>query len=218
VRTKVGEYFGLVDPTEHVQNHWDILPDERPVLVWKYIPLLGSGRAVLEVVTKRFRRDSLVLSNTKTATRKEVAYLFSKSNEEDSMSNATQIIELAKTGDKAATEEALKSSLGQAVKRALFMAERKNEFLAIPVLQELSIKYGVTKAKKTELTEKEGKVVTLTKDGKVDSRVFDAILKKANKVGAVTATSGKGANLIIRNQEADAFIKACKMVVGITVS
>ena len=219
MRTKVGEYFGLVDPTEHVQKNWDIMPPERPVLLWKYNPFFGSGKAVLEVIHKRFRRDSLELtSNTETATRKEVAHLFSKNKEEDSMSNATEIIEIAKSGDVQATEAALKSAIGTAVKRSLFMAEKRNEFLAIPVLQELSVKYGVTKAKATDLTEKEGKTINLAKDSKVDSRVFDAILKKANKVGAVTATSGKGATMIIRNKEADAFIKACKMVVGITVS
>jgi len=132
------------------------------------------------------------------------------------MSNSNSIIELAKSGDVAKVEEALQSAIGQAIKRALWVAEKKDEFTAIPVLQDLQTKYGGVKTKQA-LAPKDSKSVKLTKSDKVDDRVWQAILNKANKIGAVTKSTSKNAECSIEKTKADTFIKALKGIAGITV-
>lgn len=134
------------------------------------------------------------------------------------MANSNAIIDIARTGDVKATEDALQSAIGQAVKRALWVAERKDEFMAIPVLQELDGKYnpgGKASAPVAEI--KDAKDLKLTKDSKLDDRVWQAILKKANKVGVVVKSSGNVAEVKIPKKEADAFGKAVAAVKGITI-
>lgn len=183
------------------------------------MPFFTDGRPEIELVRTTFRRDALVelQRNVNIAEKRIVQTLFS--NEEDDMSNATDIITIAATGDVKATEEALQSSIGQAVKRALWLANKKDEFMAIPVLEELSAKYGGGgEVKAATLDEKEGKVLKLAKADSVDDRVWQAILKKANKIGAVTKSAAKNAEMIVRKKEADTFIKAVSGVKGITIA
>lgn len=195
------------------------MPGDRPILLLRYVPFFTDGRPEIELVRTTFRRDALVelQRNVNIAEKRIVQTLFS--NEEDDMSNATDIITIAATGDVKATEEALQSSIGQAVKRALWLANKKDEFMAIPVLEELSAKYGGGgEVKAATLDEKEGKVLKLAKADSVDDRVWQAILKKANKIGAVTKSAAKNAEMIVRKKEADTFIKAVSGVKGITIA
>lgn len=222
VKNKVGEYFGLVDPKGFLTEYWDELKGSHVIPVQKFQPILNTitegrwGSMRFEVVTKKFRRDYLQLTKEPDLVSKQ--FLNSFFSEEDEMANSNAIIEIAKTGDVAKTEEALQSAIGQAVKRALWVAERNDEFLAIPVLQDLQAKYcGVAAKGDPTITEKDGKIVKLVKGQQVDDRVWQAILKKASKIGAVVKSSGNRAELIIRKKEVDVFVKASKAVAGITV-
>lgn len=134
------------------------------------------------------------------------------------MANSNGIIEIARTGDVKATEDALQSAIGQAIKRALWVAERNDEFMAIPILQELDVKYNPGGAKAVATTEiKDAKDIKLTKDAKLDDRIWQAILKKANKVGVVAKASGNVAEIKLPKKQADAFVKAVQAVKGITI-
>lgn len=128
------------------------------------------------------------------------------------------IIDSAKEGDVKKVEEILNAEIGRAIRRALWVAEKKDEFTAIPVLQDLQAKYGgvVSKGDQT-LTKKDGKSIKLSKSDKVDDRVWQAILKKASKIGAIVKSTNNRAELIIRKKEADVYMKAAKAVNGITV-
>ena len=167
----------------------------------------------------RFRRDTLEIKrNLDIAERKIVQTLFTKT-EEAEMANATQIIEMAKTGDVTKTEEALQSAIGQAVKRALWVAKKNDEFNAIPVLTELNAKYNPGGKASTPVEEiKDGKSVKLQKSSSVDDRVWQAILKKAGKVGAVTRATATLAEITLPKKQADTFVKAVQAVKGITVN
>lgn len=220
MQTKAGEYFGLADPYGIIVDAWDNLPESRPVLVYKFDGIYGRQGIEVVVVQKKFRRDYLLLKrNLELAERQLVQNLFSNiQSEELDMSNAKAIIEIASTGDVKKTEEALQSAIGQAVKRAIWVAEKNNNFMAIPVLNELDAKYnpGGVQAAPAEI--KDAKEVKLNKSSSLDDRVWQAILKKANKVGAVTKSSGNVAEIKVPKKEADAFVKACQAVKGITVS
>lgn len=218
MRSKSGEYFGLLDPNGNITEAWIDLPGERPIIVQKYNPMFGNGKPQIEVITRRFRRDALQLTKEQFASRDVVLGLFTNNNEEDEMSS-NEIIESARGGDPKAVEEVLNQEIARALKRALWVAEKKDEFAAIPVIQDLQTKYGGVAVGKgdTTLTEKDGKSVKLSKTEKVDDRVWRAILKKASKIGAVVKSSGNRAELIIRKKEVEVFAKAAKAVNGITV-
>jgi len=214
INQKTGEYFGLVDANGILTELWEELPPERPVLVNKYSMTYGTGKPKVEVVTKCFRRDALQLTKEQLISKSQFLSLF---QEEDTMSSKA-IIESAKTGDVKNVEELLHLEIGRAIKRAIWVAEREDEFLAIPVLQDLSVKYGgITSKGDTTLTEKDGKSVKITKTEKVDDRVWQAILKKASKIGAIVKSAGNRAELIIRKKEVETFVKATKAVSGVSV-
>lgn len=234
VKTRVGEYFGLYDPTERIAELWDDLPEDAVIKVNKYDPRLGTGKPTVELITKKFLRGSLELIKEQMASKEIVLNLFSEEYFMDAKVNgkvdgsekeaaertstSQNLINAAKTGDPKAVEEAIFAEVGRAIHRALWVAEKQDEFLAIPVLQDLKVKYGGEKVKvDTSVTAKDGKVVKLAKSEKVDDRVWSAILKKAGKVGAVTKSTGNRAECIIFKAEADTFIKAVKAVAGITV-
>lgn len=217
VKTKSGEYFGLVDPTGMVTENWDDLPDGRPIMVHKYGMMYGTSSAQIEIITKKFRRDSLELQEGQLATKEQVVNLFTN-KQEDFMSTSANLIKSATVSGIAGVEEQIKAEVGAAIKRALWVAEKNDEFAAIPILQELSAKYcGTTIKTDTTLTEKDGKVVKLSKGEKVDDRVWAAILKKVSKIGGITKSTANRAECIISKKEADVFIKAVKAVAGITV-
>lgn len=187
----------------------------------------------MELITKKFLRGSLELIKEQMASKEIVLNLFSEEYFMDAKVNSKNgsekeaaertstsqsLINAAKTGDPKAVEEAIFAEVGRAIHRALWVAEKTDEFLAIPVLQDLKVKYGGEKVKvDTTVSAKDGKVVKLAKSEKVDERVWAAILKKVQKVGAVTKSTGNRAECIIYKDEADVFIKAVKAVAGITV-
>lgn len=220
VQTKAGEYFGLVDPYGVIEDAWDSLPEGRAIQVQKYDGMYGSQGVEVVIVQKKFRRDYLRLErNSQLAERQLVQNLFSSTfSEELEMSNAKAIIEIAETGDVKKTEEALQSAIGQAVKRAMWVAERNNNFMAIPVLQELDAKYNPGGRQSASVEIKDAKEVKLNKGSSLDDRVWQAILRKANKIGAVTRSTSTVAEINVPKKEADAFVKACQAVKGITVS
>lgn len=127
------------------------------------------------------------------------------------------IVEAAKISAEK-VEEALESEVSKALKRALWVAEKKDEFAAIPVINDLIAKHGgvVSKGDIT-LTQKDATSVKLAKASSVDDRVWQAILKKASKIGVVTKSSGNRAELLIRKKEVEIFTKAVQAVNGITV-
>jgi len=221
VQTRAGEYFGLVDPYGIIEEYWDQLPESQTVIVTKYDGLWGKYGIEVRAVQARFRRDSLKLKRDQDlAERQIVKNLFNNTNnEEATMANANDIITIAKTGDVKKTEDALQSAIGQAVKRALWVAEKKDEFMAIPVLQELDAKYNPSGAKANPVVEiKDAKDIKLVKNGNVDDRVWSAILKKAGKLGAVRKSTGNTAEISIPKKEAETFIKAVQAVKGIAIS
>lgn len=181
--------------------------------------MYGLQGVEVKRVGSKFRRDALTMynRNLEIAEKHLVQNLFNQSTEEDEMANSNTIIEIAATGDVKKTEEILQSAIGQAVKRALWAAKRKDEFLAIPVLQELNAKYNPGGTQTTAVEIKDAKDVKLTKSGAVDDRVWSAILKKADKIGAVRKSSGNVAEISLPKKESDTFVKAVQAVKGITV-
>ena len=220
VQTKAGEYFGLVDPTGFLVEEWENLPEGRAILVQKYEGMFGKQGIEIVVSQTKFRRDALKMyqKNLEIAERKLVENLFNNSTEDDIMANSNEIIEIARTGNVKATEEALQSAIGQAVKRALWVAERKDEFMAIPVLQELNEKYNPGGAKTVTTEIKDAKDIKLTKVADLDDRIWQAVLKKANKIGVVVKAFGHTAEIKLPKKEADTFVKAVQAVKGITIS
>lgn len=221
VQTKAGEYFGLVDPTGFLVEEWDNLPEGRTILVQKYEGMCGKQGIEIVLKQSKYRRDALKMyqKNLKIAERQLVETLFNNSTEDDIMANANEIIEIARTGNVKATENALQSAIGQAIKRALWVAEKKDEFMAIPVLQELNEKYNPGGAKAVATTEiKDAKDIKLTKVADLDDRIWQAVLKKANKIGVVIKASGNIAEIKLPKKEADTFVKAVQAVKGITIS
>ena len=194
-------------------------------MLQKFVPYFSSGYPEIQVVSPflerfKYRRDYLVKleRNKELAEKQLVENLFNNSTEDDIMSNSNAIINIARTGDVKATENALQSAIGQAIKRALWVAERKDEFMAIPVLQELDGKYNPGgKSSAPAATIKDAKDLKLTKDSKLDDRIWQAILKKANKLGVVVKSSGNVAEVKIPKKEAEVFSKAVAAVRGIIV-
>lgn len=217
VKTNVGEYFGLVDPTGIIAENWNDLPDDRPVLVNKYCPRFGSGQAQIELISKKFIKGKLQLLREQLASKQMVLNLFNQSNEEDFMSTSANLIKAAKEGGVQGVEEQIKAEIAAAVKRALWVARKQDEFVAQPILEELTVKYGGAKVTTSSEAPKDGKAIKLSKTDKVDSRVWDAILKKVAKIGAITKSTPNRAECVVDKKEADTFIKAAKAVVGITV-
>lgn len=206
--------FTLVDPEGNIVNTWDILPKDRPITCKKYTVVYTGNQPRVQLITKIFRCDVLSLTKEEIPDKEFLNNFFTR---EATMANAQEIIDVAKTGDVAKTEEALQSAIGQAIKRALWLAEKKDEFTAIPVLQDLSVKYGGS-VRKTDVAPKDGKQVLLAKDAKVDDRVWQAILKKASKLGAVLSSSATKATISISKKELESFTAAAKAVVGISVT
>lgn len=220
MQTRAGEYFSLVDPYGIIEEYWDQLPESQTVIVTKYDGLWGKYGIEVRAVQARFRRDSLKLKRDQDlAERQIVKNLFNYTNNEEAiMANANDIINLAKTGDVEITERALQSAIGQAVKRALWVAEKKDEFLAIPILQELDAKYNPSAKANPVVEIKDAKDIKLVKNGNVDNRVWNAILKKAGKLGAVRKNTGNTAEISIPKKEAETFTKAVQAVKGIAIS
>lgn len=234
VKTQVGEYFGLYDPTKRIGELWDELPEDAVIQINKYDPRLGSGRPEVKLITKKFLRGSLqLMRDQELASKQIVLNLFSeeysmdprvndKENGEKEAAERTctsqNLINAAKSGAPKVVEEAIFAEVGRAISRALWVAEKTDEFGAIPVLQDLKVKYGGEKVKvNTTVSAKDGKVVKFSKSEKVDERVWAAILKKVQKVGAVTKSTGNRAECIIYKDQADTFIKAVRAVAGVTV-
>jgi hypothetical protein len=227
VKTKIGEYFGLVDPTGFLTEEWDIIPGDRVVIVEKYVPILHGNKAVdtymiqFNLERDKYRKDAIVKFNKyiNLATKKLLETFFNTNNEESEMANSTNIVDIAKTGDVAKTESALQSAIGQAIKRALWVAEKRDEFLAIPVLQELDAKYNPAGVKnQPEIVIANPVTVTLEKADSIDVRVWNAIIKKGAKLGMVLNSNNKKAEMQLPKKEAVHFIKAVEAVKGIKVS
>lgn len=216
VRSRTGEYFGLAN--EFHSEYWNDLAPDTIITVQKYSPHFGDGAAHLDLVTRKFRRDGLTLEKTEQLARQELVLNLFTNNEEDFMSTSSNLIKAAKEGGAEAVEAAIKVETARAIHRALWVAEKTDDFAAIPVLQDLEAKYAGVKVKvDPTLTEKDGKAVKLSRSDKVDERVWAAILKKVSKIGAVTKSTANRAECIIQKKEAETFIKAAKSVNGITV-
>lgn len=217
VKTNVGEYFGLVDPTGIIEEYWDQLGDNTVIQVNKYNPLFGSGAPQIELISKKFLKGKLQLIKEQLASKEHVLNLFNNSSEEDFMSTSSNLINAAKEGGVAAVEAQIQVEIAAAINRALWVANKQDEFVAIPVMEELKVKYGGGKVKTSTEAPKDGKTIKLARSEKVDQRVWEAILRKVSKIGAVTKSTATRAECVVSKTEAEAFTKAAKAVNGISV-
>lgn len=210
VSTKVGEYLGLVDT--HIVKMWNELPPGRPVLVTRYNSLFGKQGTEIKFVKSALNHPEIVTS-------REYESLFNlNSYKEDDMSLSKDLVKIAAEKGLEALEAVLQERMKIIIKRAAKYAEEHCEFVAIPVITAIQVKYGTPVKSGDILDAKETKKVKLAKFGDINEAVWIAIMGKAAKIGVIMSNQNGKATLRIKNDEYTTFVKAAKLVKGLSVT
>lgn len=209
VQHQAGVYFGLVE--SHLAEIWEILPDERPIMVTRYCGIYGEQGTTMEYRKGYFKKPE------KKSLDEIQSLLISIQNEEDSMSITADLLKVVNAGGAEAFEKALQERVKVMIRRCAKQAEENCEFVAMAAIATVQEKYGTPVQAGQVLDTKESKEIKLQKSKEVPGPVWDAILGKASKLGFIMSNSGDKAVIRIRNEQAKVFEKAVAAVKGITI-
>lgn len=217
LKSIAGEYFGI----ELTEQQFDSIPPDSHVMVSQVCPFYSDGVPELKFMTgRKFVKSYLQKTGESEMPLLEFddpESLQSLSEEEFEMSTK-RLIAFAAEGQLDAAETYLSKLCHRAVQSAIRVAERKNEFLAIPQLQELQSRYkSGESAIAVKPLEKDARILKISRTDKCPIGVWDAILAKVKKVGNVQKMEKNACTAGMSKSEGEAFVKAVQKIAGLTV-
>lgn len=217
LKSFAGEYFGI----ELTEQQFDSIPPDSHVMVSQVCPFFSNGVPELKIMTgRKFVKSYLQKTGESELPLLEFddpETLESLAEEELEMSTK-RLIAFAAEGQLDAAEKYLSKLCHRAIQSAIRVAERKNEFLSIPQLQELQSRYeSGESASAVKPLEKDARVLKITRTDKCPAGVWDAILAKVKKIGNVQKMEKNTCTAGMSKSEGEAFVKAVQKIAGLTV-
>lgn len=222
LKSKTSRFFGLAEDLPDGFT-FDDLNKNRPVLVYNYKPYISKSKTIrFERKEHKYLKRFLTVHSMDSDLINPNKYFNKLFNfNRGGTMNIPELVKVATESQNVdATETIVKNKLGEQIHWAIKHAQKNNAFTAVPVLKALQDRYPRKKGAQSTLSEADkaqAVEVKLNVDSTVDAGIKEAILDRARQIGTVVSETANRAVFLIRNKEADGFIKAVEAADGVSV-